>query len=130
MAGNDWRRVREAYGQAWKHRVASEVGSHDSLLDALSANGLGELTAPGPVRDLLIGAWDDAVEPRHLHRAWLRSAVEQAGTVVAVLVPLARQILQQLADGEEADMSWRDPPQGHRMLSQVRRSNDLALRWF
>jgi hypothetical protein len=85
------------------------------LLDSLVAAGLEEVAAPGPVRDLIVDVWDDAVEPRHLEKAVRRSATNWPEPPSPT--------------GEKADLSWRDRRKGHRMLSQVRHSNDLALRW-
>lgn len=130
MAGRDWRRLRDAYTQAWERRVASGDASHQLLLDSLVAAGLEDVASPGPVRDLIVELWDDAVEPRLLKKAMRQSLTKLAGTTLAAMVPPALEVVRLLADGEERDLSWRDPPEGHRMLSQVRHSNDLALRWF
>lgn len=126
MAEDDWRRIRDAYGQAWEQRVDSGVDSHEVLLGALSANGFHDYASAGAVHDLLLRWWDDAVEPQNLGRAWRRSAVELVGN----LAGSAWEIVRHLKLEPEADTTWRDPPPGHRMLSQVRRSQDLALRWF
>lgn len=130
MAAEGWPRLHAAYAQAWSHRGELDEVSMQPLLDSLRAAELDEWTAPGPGLELVTSCWVDGVQPRHLERALRTASPRFIGAAVAQLVPPFLDLVRMLAAAEVDDLSWQDPPEGHRMLSDVRRSNDLALRWF
>jgi hypothetical protein len=122
-----WNRLREAYGDAWQHRVTGDETGDEVLLTALQRFEVDPTwSAPGAGRDLLLDCWHKSVEPRRLRRALLAKMPSLVG---AALAPWG-EVFRLLREGEPVDLSWTEMPEGNKALSKARRANDLVLRYF
>jgi hypothetical protein len=127
VAREAWNRLREAYADAWRHRVRSGDAGDGVLLTALERFEVDPTwSGPGAGRDVLLECWHEAVEPRRLRRALMGKVPSLVGAALAPWV----EVFRLLRDGEPVDTSWMEMPQGHKALSEARRANDLVLRYL
>ena len=127
MDKEGWNRLRDAYADAWRHRVSSGDAGDEVLLTALERFEVDPTwSAPGPGQDMLLDCWHASVEPRRLRRALVAKVPSLVGAALGPWV----EVFRLLRDGDRVDLSWMEMPQEHKALSQARRANDLVLRYF
>jgi hypothetical protein len=113
-------------------RQRTDDASPAVLIEALAASGMGALDHPGPVRDLMLSLWERGVPPEALETELRRAFPGMAWTAVRSLAQSAVEVVKFFREGgwERIDASWQDMPEDHRKLSEVRKANDLVLRWL
>lgn len=132
MAQRDLSRLRDVYAAAWSERQRTGSADPEVLIRALAGSEVDVLGEPGPLRDLLVSLWERGVPPEAVEGAIRRALPGLAWTATRALARSVREIVKVFRGGswERVDSSWQDLPEGHLKLSEVRKANDVVLRWF
>jgi hypothetical protein len=130
VSDEDLGRLRDAYAAAWEMRQQTGDDSPALLIERLTASRLEFFSTPGPGRDLMLSLWERGVRPEALERELRRAVPGMARKALGAVGRSVLEIGRVFHEGGRLDFSWMDLPVGYRKLSDVRKANDLVLRWL